>query len=242
MAGYTYGDMGGCNCPSSTFAQTFKVFGCNSLAYQGVTVSVYTSSGGSLLASGATSSSGQVALSWSGGGNVYVTVTGQSTRFQAFGQSYALATGGTTTIVLAVASGYVCLPGCLLPVATTIHLSASSGATATVTYNGTYWTGPGTYTYAGCGSAGCGCAGASLTVRWYWYGASTGLITLYGYVSGDCPAAGTSGTFVQLAGGGSVAVTCPPSFQAATTVALADESPAGCFYCGGAGDTVTMTE
>lgn len=150
------GSIGGCGCTTPITA-TFTVHGCNSLAYQGVTVSVYTSSGGTLLASGTTDATGSVTLSWSGAaGNDWVTVTGQSARFAAYGATTSITNGGSTTITLTPAAGYYCFPGsgCLLPLAATIHATDTLLGNATLTYqtSGTYagqWIADTSYTYPG---------------------------------------------------------------------------------------------
>lgn len=243
MSCFSTTDIGGCGCTTPTCSQTFAVQGCNALAYAGLTVSVYASSGGSPLASGTTSSLGKVTLSWSGSCSVYVTITGQSSRFAAYGQSLSLTTGGTRTIALTVASGYVCIVGCLVPTRSTLSLSASSGATASLAYNSTTarFTGSGTYAYPGCGNVACGCAAASIPVVWTWI--PGGQIFLYAYLSApsNCPNATATGTLQEMAGiaGFGVTVTCPPAFSVTGT--LVDED-GGCFYCGNAGDAITITE
>jgi hypothetical protein len=127
----------GCGC-NSTCTQTFTVRGCNSLPVAGLTVSVYTAAGGTLLASGTTNGSGQVALSWSGSsGNYYATVTGGlSARFNAYAQTVAINCGASTTINLTPATGYTCIPTCAVPLADTIHASYA-GQLYTLVY-GTY--------------------------------------------------------------------------------------------------------
>lgn len=245
MACFTLQDIGGCGCAACT--QTFTVKCCNGAGYQGVTVSLYTASGGTLLTSGTTNSSGVVALTWSGTASPWVTVTPITPRFVAYGQTMSLTCGGSTTIVLTVATGYTCIAGCCLPVATTLFLTTSSGATATLTYNAltTQWAGTGTYAYPGCAAAGCGCAAASIPVRWNWAGTTSGTIILGGWIAGinPCPITVTTGNTQQFAGrsGFSVAIACPPTFSVTTLIPLGD-TDSGCFYCGGAGESVTITE
>jgi hypothetical protein len=144
-AAFSLWDLGGCNCSGGgggTCSQTFTVVGCSGLTYAGVTVSVYTLSGGSLLASGTTNGSGQVTLSWTGSGGTYwIAVTGQSARFATYGQSLNLTCGASTTLTLALATGYHCIPyqTCLLPLADTIlgTISGVPGISAiTLTFSG----------------------------------------------------------------------------------------------------------
>lgn len=146
-----------CGCAAATCTQAITVKGCNNLGVSGLTVSVYTSNGGSLLASGTTDANGQVVLSWPGAsGSYYVTVTG-SARFASYGQTLTLACpSGTATITLTVATGYHCASGsgCALPYKDTLHASDTLLGAATLTYqtSGTYsgsWIATTSYTYAG---------------------------------------------------------------------------------------------
>jgi hypothetical protein len=91
------------------------------LAYQGVTVSVYSAMGGTLLASGTTGSTGRVYLSWQGAaGTYYVTATGWSSRFSVstLSQSITLACAAAVTFNLTpyILSGYECTTLCADPV------------------------------------------------------------------------------------------------------------------------------
>lgn len=141
-AAFTFGDVGGCGC-NVTCSQTFTVLGCNSLGVAGVTVAVYTASGGTLLASGATDATGHVTLSWAGAGGAYwVTITGGlSGRFVAYAQSMTMTCGHTTTITLTAASGYTCIPTCAVPLKNTI-VATYAGQVFTLVY-GTYTFFPG---------------------------------------------------------------------------------------------------
>jgi hypothetical protein len=116
-------------CPSSNCCPaggtTITVGDCSSSGYPGVTVSVYTSSGGTLLDSGVTDGAGRVSLSIGAGPTWWVTVTGQSARFNAFAE-----TRNSTTISflgLVPATGYHCLNGCRLPVSDTLTATLSTG-------------------------------------------------------------------------------------------------------------------
>ena len=123
---------------SSPFAFTVK--GCAGLAYAGLTVSVYDSTGATLLDSGTTDGAGHVTLSFSPiPGTHVVTITGQSSRFDAYSQSLSL-TGSALTITLTAASGYECVTaigGCLQPFADTLYASWN--------FSGTIYTATGTF-------------------------------------------------------------------------------------------------
>jgi hypothetical protein len=109
-----------CGCQPPSVSAIFCVIGCGSVCSEyGVTVSVYDAPGGTLLASGVTSSSGAdagtVTLTWTGGTSPYwVTVTGQNARFNSYAGSFI--TGGIVNIRLTAASGYTCTNCCDLPI------------------------------------------------------------------------------------------------------------------------------
>lgn len=138
MACWSTWDISGCGCPCTV---GFTVFGCNGLKYSGLTVNVYDHSGGTLLATGTTTSTG-VSLTWPGtSGTYYVQVTGMSARFQSYGVNTSLTCGGAVNITLSVATGYTCYAGCLLPVANTLTFTGSLGPTCTLTYSAGAWGG-----------------------------------------------------------------------------------------------------
>lgn len=213
---FTYWDLGSCNCTGPTFTQTFLVTGCNAIGYPGLTVSVYTASGGTLLASGTTDGSGQVTLSWpdTSPATRWVVVTGQSARFLASAQSLTMTTGGTTTIGLAIATGYHCLNVCLQPAKDTLVLTDAVTGTLTVTYSTrtvtlfggggattlTGWWGTLSYNYPDTSAVpGCGCDPQPGYPIDYVFSGSQ--VTLYGWVSligfgggatlSDCPTTST---------------------------------------------------
>jgi len=92
----------GCSCTcGSACSQTFTTNTCSSQTLGGAAVSVYASSGGALLASGTTATSGgslgKVTLSWSGTGSVYVTA---SCSVFSYASSLTLTCGGNKTLAL----------------------------------------------------------------------------------------------------------------------------------------------
>jgi hypothetical protein len=249
VACYNRWDIGGCGCASCT--ETFTVLGCNLLPAVGVTVSVFASSGGALLASGTTNGSGQVALAWAGAsGNVWVTITGYSSRFNAFAQTVAIVCGSSKTLSLVPAAGYACDPGsgCFLPVKTTLFLSAGILGSATLAYSAITndWTGTSIYNYPSCPHPGCGCIFTNaLTVFWRYQG--TGL-SAKGWIaasvgSGLCPITANDGSglhnyaTLDLT---SIVLTCPPAFSYSAD--MDDAEVQGCIFCGAGPQSVTITE
>jgi hypothetical protein len=217
MATLTLQDIGACNC-TTTCSYTFTVQGCNSLAYAGVTVSVYDVMGGTLLDTDTTDGSGHATLTWSGtSGTYYVTVTGISTRFNAYGQNLTIGCGSGTTITLSAATGYVCFPGCLLPVATTLSLTDSAilggPVTATLTYSAGTWSGTASLTYPGTRCSGIACVGATITLTYSLTSASSITVS---YQSGGlfnaCPVTTGTGTAHNTTVGGSL-IACPGAFE-----------------------------
>lgn len=127
-------DPGGCNCKTAFVA----VQGCGE-AYSGLTVSVYTSAGGTLLYSGTTDGTGTVHTTVPAG-SYYVAITGQSTRFAAYGQTATLSTVATNVLNLTAAAGYVCLGlGCLQPTTTTLNYTGPQGAHSLPYIGGSQW-------------------------------------------------------------------------------------------------------
>lgn len=133
MATFGDWDIGGCNCAVASIS----VQGCHE-AYAGLTVSVYSSQGGTLLYSGTTDSTGTVHTTL-GTGTYYVTIGGQSSRFAAYGQTLSLVAPAVNVISLSPATGYVCLGlGCLVPTTTTLTYTGPAGAHS-LTWNGIEW-------------------------------------------------------------------------------------------------------
>ena len=203
-----------CSIPSSS---TFTVTGCNGLALSGVTVNVYDSLGGALLASGTTDSSGNCLLSWSGPCTVYVTATEGTGRFTAWGQSVTVAS--LVSISLAVAAGYTCISGCAYPLNNTLHFTSTLfGNFGLVNVGGMTWATSGphfvsTIAFCGCTAVvacpfGITFSGASHAIGMQWDIANAPPAP-NGCPSTSGPAPGTSGT---------ATIACPPSFSASLTV------------------------
>jgi hypothetical protein len=172
MSQFSTWDLGACGCPGTPQSQSFTVKGCNAIVYPGVTVSVYDTSGGTLLQSGTTDGSGNVTLAWTGAAATWVEVTGMSGRFNAFGVAITV---NPQTLQLTAATGYVCFPSCLIPLPTTLQLTDSVIGNATLSYNGSSaWAGSKVYSYPGytCpGFPSFDCPAATVTVH---YSLSTG--------------------------------------------------------------------
>lgn len=124
--GFGYWDPGGCNCPIGPI----QVEGCGNLALgSGMAVSIYTASGGTLLFSGTTDAAGKVYPAGVVPGTWYVTVSGQPTRFAAYGANTALGNAALNAVALAPAAGYTCLGlGCVTPTTTTLQYTGPQGA------------------------------------------------------------------------------------------------------------------
>ena len=127
----------GCSCTCGSFSFTFNLRSCiatpnNAALFNGITVNVYTNSGmGTLLASGTTSGSGAVTLSWSGvAGTYYVTVPAYNARWTNYAASLSLTpSGGNIRIALPTntAGGYVCCTNIDIPIHSPLHYTDSSG-------------------------------------------------------------------------------------------------------------------
>jgi len=180
----------GCACPTACAPTDFRVYGCGSNVYPGLTVSVYASSGGALITSGTTNASSIANLSLGASGNYWVTVTGQNARFAAYAQTHsAILCGSIVSLVLSPASGYNCFPalGCAIPWASTIYASGNEIPVCGGAFTGVV------YTYTGLPSYNSGA----------FVGGGRGGISGTGILSGTC-----SGF------GGFLTITCPPSFVA----------------------------
>ena len=144
MAQYSIFDIGGCGCAQCN--QTFNVqCGCTTALYTygTLTISVYDSTGTTLLTSG-TTATGIKTLSWAGSCNVVVKITGQSGAFAAFSQSLSLTSGGTTTLAFSPGTGRVCFGTCCEPIQATVTYVGNTGGpafTCNLVYSGGNWTG-----------------------------------------------------------------------------------------------------
>lgn len=137
-----------CGC-GANFSHTFTLVGCANPAktpalFAGQTIEVWTASGGTLLASGTTNSSGQVTLSWTdtaGPNTRYVTATTPWTgRNDAFAANRSLTNGGGTTLTLPANSSYVCCTNVDWAIPKTLYWTDSDGGPHTLTWSGgTQW-------------------------------------------------------------------------------------------------------
>lgn len=116
-------------CCCGGFSQQFTVRGCvnpakNPAFFTGLTVEVWTSSGGTLIVSGTTNSLGVVTLSIPGSiGTYWVTSsTPWSGRNDAFAQNVSL-TGVALTLALVPHTGYVCCAQVDWALPSTLHWS-----------------------------------------------------------------------------------------------------------------------
>ena len=139
---------GPCGCCGNNFSYTFTVVGCanpakNAAFFSGLTVSVYTSSGGTLLASGTTNSSGQVTLSWSdsaGPNTRYVTASTPWTgRNDAYGANRSLSNGGGATLALPANASYACCSNVDWAIPKTLYWTDADGTYTLTNSGGTVW-------------------------------------------------------------------------------------------------------
>ena len=122
----------GAGCACGSCSQTFIVGCC-------MTVKVYDHSGGTLLASGSNSPSGNIALSWTGSSGTYwVVLNGLATGFTDYGQSLGLTCGSSTTLYPALTTG------------TTLSLTDSIAGSCTLTMSLGFYNGTVSYSYPGC--------------------------------------------------------------------------------------------
>ncbi len=157
------GDMfsvGGCDCSCNPSGQTVTIKGCNSFVFtNGQSVQVWNHSGGTLLYTDTTNSSGQISVPV--GTYWFIPSNG---RFA--GQNYTVTTG-TNTITFAAATGYACSCSNLwFAIPTTVYWTDSDVTLKPITYNTTFliWN---SVTYnmsgsiAGSGIGGGGCTSGS---------------------------------------------------------------------------------
>jgi hypothetical protein len=174
------GNQPGCSCGCGGGGSTnLTVFGCNALPIAGAGVSVYSanpSSGGKLLGSCITDSSGKItsACHLPSTGTVWISVpsAGTTSRFQAYGALVNVKT--THSVTLIPASGYICVPptasnfACAQPLAATLSGTDAVLGGFFVTFSGVsplgapQWTGNSTYSYPACAS----CPSVTITLNW----------------------------------------------------------------------------
>ena len=129
--------------PPGLMCQNFAVGYCQLGQLAGATVTVYTSMGGTLVASGTTNSVGGAHLWWQGTpGPYYVEVT--ATDIPTYTATLSLACGGSTNISMYNASDLGTLVGTTLNF-TDAHLGVSGTATWNSSTN--TWTGTASYSY-----------------------------------------------------------------------------------------------
>ncbi len=188
---FKLGGIGGTTkCCCTTCTATVRARGCNTNTdnAETLTIEVWDSTDTTLIDS-ITTSTGTLVATIPGTGTYHVHVTGSS-RFDDYNQSQTLTCSATTTVTLAVKSGYHCaclnsLPLCQWPLADTLTLADSGGHSWTMTWSsatngwlGTLVVGGTTYTgffggtsycsstfVAGIGdSGGNGCHSTAFTV------------------------------------------------------------------------------
>jgi hypothetical protein len=131
---------------SSTCRSTVTVLGCGAIldTIDTLTINVYTSMGGTLLAT-ATTTTGTATMSWSGpSGNYYWTVTGQNARFASFGRTIFSTCGDPVELQLLPTSSYACCTECFVPLSVNLTLSNACGSAVFTSAGGGdgHWVGP----------------------------------------------------------------------------------------------------
>lgn len=254
MACWGLWDIGRCGCPSGSCSVTFTVAGCNAIvdAFDTLTVSVWDSSNTTQLATG-TTTTGVITLSWTGTSGAYhVHVSGQNARFDSYDVMQTLMCGGTETLQLVPASGFVCITGCFLPLKTTLTLTDSVIGTCTLTFSGINWTGSLSYSYPGFTNPTCLCFCSPVTMT-VGYQLSTSLTLGWLLASSGCPTA--HGPLVVATNTGiieSQTDVCPVPFSLTHDVTLdtcaagncslgSSPEPLWALYGGFPGDVATIT-
>ena len=125
MACFDTWDIGACGCAPTGYTVTCK--GCNSYIFTtGQSIQVWNHSGGTLLNTYTTNSSGQISVP---AGSYYIVPA--SGRFG--GQNVSIS--APVTITFAAKSGYVCCVNLWFPVPTTIYWTDSDITHQAITYN-----------------------------------------------------------------------------------------------------------
>ncbi len=126
MSSFTFQDIGGCGCAGFLVTCT----GCASLPLAGISIQVWTSSGGTLLGTQTADGSGNITL---GAGTYFLIDT--SGRLQGANVTVA---GNMSVGLLPATTGYSCYSGCVLPLKNTLYLTDSVfGGPVTLTYSAT---------------------------------------------------------------------------------------------------------
>lgn len=250
-----FGAAGGadCGCCAPGCTANFQLRACNGQGLPGMVVGVYTAnpaSGGTLMGSGTTDSSGNVEFPLSGGvaGGFYytkVTLTGEAAvRLNPYGQFLTFdCAGSQQAIQLTAATGYHCasVTGCLLPLKNTLDCTSAILGGHTLTWTSGNWvSGFFHYTYPGCPP---NCAAIDPVQVQILYAGGT-VVEVQGPASPSSPGsslvcplfASPTGTAVEANIPGTL--DCPPTFEFSGS---GDGSAQSYLYCG-ATDTITITE
>ncbi len=214
-----------CTCSSSVTCGTIEVIGCGSLGVPNATVSIYTSSGGSLLASGTTNSSGIVSLTWSGSCTVWVTASEATGRLTSYAATRTLGSG-TNVITLSNADNslYACMNCCAIPLKRILTFTSALFGSWTgnwIDQITSGWT-PAPVHCPSCSVDAVGVPGfvsnpfPCLVMTCWAFNPSTG-----------CPA--NTGTTCQCIYWSATSMTCPPSFSWTGTATVT--SAYGCMKC-----------
>jgi len=153
VASFGRWDIGGCNCDVTEIT----VVGCGTPGnYPGITLSIYTASGGTLLYSGTSDSNGQIHPTSLPAGTWYVTSSGQSAAFYPIDGNVVFLPG-PNVIQLTPSEGgslaYFCIAGpCVQPLPQTLSYSGAFKDTLVITSSGVLWQGEGSNVYFDGGS------------------------------------------------------------------------------------------
>lgn len=146
--------------------QSFLVVGCTGLGVAGATFNLYDHAGGTLLYSGTTNSGGGIPQVYfdNAPNPFWITVTSPDPRLQDHAGSHTLVCGtapsNQTTITLALNSAYVCVTGCAIPVAKTLHTTHPKFGALTLVYNASGSAGAGWYASVSYSFTACRCCPA----------------------------------------------------------------------------------
>ena len=223
----------GCCCAPAVCNVTFNVKGCNGLNLPGATVNIWTDSGmGTLVGTGVTNASGNAVIDIGTAGTYWRE--SKKTRFTTDQRSTTPTCGGSPSVTLSADSSlYVCISGCVDPIAKTLFFTdALLGTTLTLVWRSSppagelAWGGAGASApMASLGGAPC-TAGTTTTVTISYDGRNSVFASWPTLVSpSGCPSdAGTFNTGV-LGFGTCPITTCPNSYASSGTL-VASTAPA----------------
>lgn len=132
---------GGCCCGGACGQICVTVLGCNGMALAGATVAV--SLGGTLVGSGTTNGSGIFCVTILVAGTYTITVS--KSRFTSSTTTIAAVCGispNTTSVMLAAAAGYICVPCCPDPLSTAAKTLTTTWGVISLPYLGLFTGGP----------------------------------------------------------------------------------------------------